>query len=288
MTAPIIYDNTNARQNAILLAEPSRTSMNKPKHERTCDIQKSLETRERFPISHFDSRKYIQHNLSLEDGLGPLLALMDSLPADHTTVTPLRSFEDGDYSVAHLDYVLGDWGPMVGFEVHRWEDDRIVEHWDNLQPAPKALNASGRTMIDGAVDVTDLERTDTNKALVRSFTESVLIRHELGRMSEFHASTALIQHNPNLGDGTDALIAYIAGGQDKFSRPVYRALRLLVGEGNMVLAASEGEIIDASGTAQHTAFYDLYRVEDGVIAEHWDVIERLPPPAQWKNNNGKF
>lgn len=82
--------------------------MNKPKHERTRDIQKSLETREKFPISHFDSRKYIQHNLGLEDGLGPILALMDSLPADRTTVTPLRSFEDGDYSVAHLDYVLGD------------------------------------------------------------------------------------------------------------------------------------------------------------------------------------
>jgi predicted SnoaL-like aldol condensation-catalyzing enzyme len=262
--------------------------MTKPKHERTRDVQKSLETRERYPIAHFDSRKYIQHNLGLEDGLGPILALMDTLPAGGTAVTPLRSFEDGDYSVAHIDYVLGDWGSMIGFEVHRWEDDRIVEHWDNLQSTPSAPNASGRTMIDGAVDVINLDRTDLNKALVLSFTEAVLIAHDLDRMGEFHAGTALIQHAPNFGDGTGALLAYLAGDRSGYDRPVYRAVRLLLGQGNMVLAASEGEIIDGTGNAHPAAFYDLYRVEHGVIAEHWDVVERLLPPEQWKNGNGKF
>jgi predicted SnoaL-like aldol condensation-catalyzing enzyme len=273
----------------ILLVRPHRIfSMTKHKHERTCAIQKSLETRDRLPISHFDSRKYIQHNLGLADGLGPILALMDSLPASRTTVTPLRSFDDGDYSVAHLDYVLGDWGPMIGFEVHRWEDDRIVEHWDNLQSTPVAPNASGRTMIDGALDVIDLERTDANKALVRSFTETVLIAGEFGRVYDFHAGQALIQHNPDFGDGTDALVAYLAGAQGGNGRPIYTALRLLLGQGSMVLAACEGQITEESGSAQPTAFYDLYRLEDGIIAEHWDVIERLPPPEQWKNDNGKF
>lgn len=176
---------------------------------------------------------------------------------------------------------------MVGFEVHRWEDDRIVEHWDNLQSTPPAPNASGRTMIDGPVDITDPDRTDINKAQVRSFTEKVLIAHELDCMSAFHAGTALIQHAPSFGDGTEALVAYLAGDQAGY-RPVYRALRLLLGQGDMVLAASEGEVIDRSGNAQPAAFYDLYRLEHGVIAEHWDVVERLLPPEQWKNSNGKF
>lgn len=106
------------------------------KKERTASIQKSLETRERFPISHFDSRKYIQHNMNIADGLGPILAFMDSLPADRTRVEVRRCFEDGDYSIAHADYLLGDWGRMVGFEVHRWENDRIVEHWDVVEDIP--------------------------------------------------------------------------------------------------------------------------------------------------------
>jgi predicted SnoaL-like aldol condensation-catalyzing enzyme len=260
--------------------------LSKSRHERTCDIQKSLETRERFPICHFDSRKYIQHNLGLEDGLGPILALMDALPADRTRVTPLRSFEDGDYSVAHLDYVLGDWGPMIGFEIHRWEDERIVEHWDNLQPTAAMPNASGRTMTDGAVAVAELDRTDANKALVRAFTETVLIGGDLDRVDQFHDGTALVQHDPEFGDGTTALVGYLRGGGR--NRPAYHALRMLLGQGNMVLAASEGALIDAAGAATPAAFYDLYRLEAGVIAEHWDVIEVIPPREQWKNSNGKF
>jgi len=39
---------------------------------------------------------------------------------------------------------------------------------------------------------------------------------------------------------------------------------------------------------RHTAFYDLFRVQDGKIAEHWDVLEAIIPKEQWKNQNGKF
>lgn len=260
----------------------------KPKHERTRDIQKSLETRERLPIAHFDSRMYVQHNLGLEDGLAPILALMDALPPHGTTVTALRSFEDGEYSVAHMDYVLGDWGPMIGFEVHRWVDDRIVEHWDNLQSTPVALNPSGRSMTDGRVDIADPDKTDANKALVRSFTEIVLIDRRLDRIDEFHAQGELIQHAPTIGDGTTALATHLAGGSHGCDRQVYHGVRLLLGQGNMVLAASEGEMIDPVGNARAAAFYDLYRLEGGAIAEHWEVVERLLPPEQWKNGNGKF
>lgn len=262
--------------------------MSKLRHERTCDIQKSLETRERFPISYFDSRKYIQHNVGLEDGLGPILALMDALPADRTKVVPLRSFEDGDYSVAHLDYVLGDWGPMVGFEIHRWENDRIVEHWDNLHSKPSVPNASGWTMIDGPLEIVDLDRTDANKALVRAFLEEVLIAGDFDRVADFHRGSTLIQHNPGLTDGTNALVAQLVAARDGVAGPVHRTLHLLLGQGNMVLAAGEGEIFDRAGARQPAAFYDLYRVQDDVIAEHWDVIEVIPPRERWKNDNGKF
>jgi len=262
--------------------------MTKAKHQKTCDIQKSLETREKFPISYFDSRKYIQHNVALEDGLGPILALMDALPAGLTTVRPLRSFEDGDYSVAHLDYVLGEWGPMIGFEVHRWEEDRIVEHWDNLQSTPAAPNPSGRSMTDGPAEVTDLDRTDANKALVRAFTEEILVGGAFDRMGAFHRGTSLIQHSPSLPDGTEALTAALAAAREGGTGAVYAKLRMLLGQGSLVLAASEGEKTEMGGACRPAAFYDLYRMEGGRIAEHWDVTEFIPPREQWKNSNGKF
>ena len=37
-----------------------------------------------------------------------------------------------------------------------------------------------------------------------------------------------------------------------------------------------------------SSFYDLFRVEKGKIAEHWDTIEAIPEKKDWKNGNGKF
>lgn len=37
-----------------------------------------------------------------------------------------------------------------------------------------------------------------------------------------------------------------------------------------------------------TAYYDLFRVENNKIVEHWDVLETIPAKDQWKNKNGKF
>ena len=37
-----------------------------------------------------------------------------------------------------------------------------------------------------------------------------------------------------------------------------------------------------------TAFYDLYRLKNAKVVEHWDTTEPVPPKSEWKNNNGKF
>ena len=50
-----------------------------------------------------------------------------------------------------------------------------------------------------------------------------------------------------------------------------------------MFAASEGTF---GGTP--TAFFDLWRGEKGKIAEHWDVMDTIPPKSEWKNTNGKF
>ena len=90
-----------------------------------------------------------------------------------------------------------------------------------------------------------------------------------------------MQHNPNIGDGLDGLMAAIeafaAQGQviTKFEP------QLVVAEGNYVFVAS-----DAIMGGDPWAFFDLWRVENGKIVEHWDVVS--PIPAEMAHNNGKF
>ena len=63
----------------------------------------------------------------------------------------------------------------------------------------------------------------------------------------------------------------------------YDTIHQVLGEGNFVLVVSEGHL-----AGKHNSFYDLFRVENGKIAEHWDTIELIPAKSEWKNNNGKF
>ena len=63
----------------------------------------------------------------------------------------------------------------------------------------------------------------------------------------------------------------------------YLKNHIILGEGNFVLTVSEGEFM-----GNHSAFYDLFRVENSKIVEHWDAIETIPAASAWKNQNGKF
>ena len=47
-------------------------------------------------------------------------------------------------------------------------------------------------------------------------------------------------------------------------------------------------ITEATFGGVPTGIYDLYRIENGKIAEHWDTLEAVLPRADWKNDNGKF
>lgn len=63
----------------------------------------------------------------------------------------------------------------------------------------------------------------------------------------------------------------------------YSQLHHVIGEGNFVLTTSEGLFGD-----QAMAFYDLFRVEQGRIVEHWDVIAEMPGDDAPHNEDGKF
>jgi predicted SnoaL-like aldol condensation-catalyzing enzyme len=255
--------------------------MQQRKCEGTAAIAMSHETGKRAPIASIDSRLYTQHNLNLGDGLEPLLEFIDGLSPDQIKATVIRKFEDGPFSVIHAEYVLGSWGPMVGFDVHRWKEDRIVEHWDNLC-STKAANESGHTMTDGSTEVSDLDKTAENKALVASFTDRVLLgRHLTTGVDDFLADT-LVQHSPHYGDGVRSFQEQLGRWteQERFS---YVRVHKILGEGNMVLTMGEGIF-----QREPTAFYDLYRIASGRVAEHWEVFETIPPRELWKNDNGKF
>ncbi|HEY0705250.1 MAG TPA: nuclear transport factor 2 family protein [Polyangia bacterium] len=245
------------------------------------DLLKSIETGAPGPVAVINPNKYIQHNLGVADGLAGFGALLQQLPPGSARVSTERVFQDGEFVFAHTDYNF--FGPKIGFDVFRFEAGKIVEHWDNLQEKPAQPNPSGRSMIDGATEVTDLDKTAVNKAFVRSFVDDILVNGRLDKLQSYYDGDRYIQHNPQVADGLSGLGMALKALADQGIAMKYDRIHRVLGEGNFVLVMSEGSF---GGT--HVAYYDLFRVEAGKIAEHWDTIEPIPPKSEWKNQNGKF
>ena len=241
---------------------------------------KSLETGDSEPFSYLHPNTYIQHNLNVADGLEGLSELAKHLPPD-VKVETIRVYQDGDYVFAHTDYNF--FGPKVGFDVFRYENGKIVEHWDNLQEKPSSANPSGHTMLDGPTEAMDLDKTDKNKMLVKNFVNTILVNGEMDKLGNYFDGDNYIQHNPNISDGLSGLSKAIQAMEKQGITMKYEKVHKILGEGNFVLVMSEGEF-----AGKPASFYDLFRVENGYIAEHWDTIESIPPRDKWANENGKF
>ncbi|MBG7612845.1 nuclear transport factor 2 family protein [Polaribacter sp. BAL334] len=249
--------------------------------EKVVALLNSFNTGDQTPISYINAEKYIQHNLAVGDGLAGFGEVMKNAPEGGFKANVVRAFEDGNYVFTHTEYDF--FGPKAGFDVFRFEDGKIVEHWDNLIEVQKP-NPSGRTQFDGATDITDKEKTESNKKVVTDFIEKVLLGHEMDKLTTYINPEKYLQHNPAVADGLDGFGEAMKYFAENGLVMEYTKLHKVLGEGNFVLSMSEGKF----GKGEHTAFYDLFRLEDGKIVEHWDVIQAIPPQSEWKNTNGKF
>ncbi|MFY0613951.1 MAG: nuclear transport factor 2 family protein [Hyphomicrobiaceae bacterium] len=243
-------------------------------------LLKGIETGDPASVAVVNEAQYIQHNPHTQEGSEGLAALFARLSKTSPRVNIVRAFEDGDFVFAHTEYDFSS--SKVGFEVFRFEGGQAVEHWDNIQPR-QGPNPSGRNMVDGPTEAIDIERTEANRELVRRYVNDVLVAANFDQLDQFIDAKAFVQHSPHIADGLPALRAALTADNGSVHAIRYDRLHRVLAEGSFVLSVSEGS---RGGAA--TAFYDLYRVADGRLVEHWDTVETIPPRSAWKNDNGKF
>ena len=228
---------------------------------------------------------YIQHNLAYGTGADAFIGSVEYLASADviTTVNNIRAFEDGDKVFLQTIYNFAGAGEQVAFDIFRFDENgKIAEHWDNLAALAEP-NPSGHTQTDGTMDVTDLDKTEENRELVQNFLYDVMQGNNLDKTPDYFDGDNYIQHNSGIADGVSGLNAALGALAEQGISMVYDDVHMVLAQGDFVLAVSEGTF---GGTP--TSYYDLWRVENGKIAEHWDVMETIADQSTWQNENGKF
>ncbi|SKA59925.1 nuclear transport factor 2 family protein [Enterovibrio nigricans] len=139
-------------------------------------------------------------------------------------------------------------------------------------------------MVDGETDLRDLDKTESNRAFINQFVNNILIERRPFDIASFFDTVNYAEHSPYLSDDLSQLSAALSTFNEH-DEPIihYQTHHKTLAEGNFVLTLCEGY----RGGA-HVAFYDLFRLENERIVEHWDTVENIPDRSEWKNQNGKF
>jgi predicted SnoaL-like aldol condensation-catalyzing enzyme len=229
---------------------------------------------------------YIQHNPFVPTGLDPFIGLLPVLKEHGTYAENVRMFQDGNFVFMHNIWKNAKpFGAdeMVAFDVIRVDENgKVAEHWDAMTVLVEET-ASGRTQTDGPTTVEDLDKTEANKALAVALIEDVLMGKNPEKITEHISAEQYDQHNPQIKDGLTGIVEaveYLTSQNNMFK---YTKIHKVLGEGNFVLTISEGEW---NGGKKHV-FYDLFRMKEGKIVEHWDVIQEIPTEGL-AHNNGMF
>lgn len=116
--------------------------------------------------------------------------------------------------------------------------------------------------------------TEKNRKIIEAFAEVFYRQKDVEKAFMEYVTEDYIQHNPNILDGREAAIAAL---KPKFSNPdaVFDIKRIIV-DGNIAVIHLHGRM---SKTHLGGAVADIYRLENGKIVEHWDVLQPIPEKA---------
>ncbi|MFT3905597.1 MAG: ester cyclase [Steroidobacteraceae bacterium] len=130
-------------------------------------------------------------------------------------------------------------------------------------------------------------QAEANKAVVLAFTDTVFNKHDVAGAFKQYVGPAYIQHNPKVPDGVEGAIKGLTYVTHTLYPDLRQEVKRVVAEGNLV-AIHTRQIRNAEDAAsgRGNAIMDIFRLENGKIVEHWDVVEEVPATAA--NNNTMF
>jgi predicted SnoaL-like aldol condensation-catalyzing enzyme len=141
----------------------------------------------------------------------------------------------------------------------------LISVYSYAQLEPKPLASQEELLKDND------KKLAANKKLVYDFWREVLEARHLD-LAEKYMRTDYMQHNPNAETGIAGFKAYFSrlGGPLPIEPKIKRQVISIVAQGDLVVLSFVQENKDSKGQPYKTTWFDMFRIQDGKIAEHWD------------------
>lgn len=236
----------------------------------------------------FMAPTYIQHNPNIDTGRDAFVAIFGrrdpiDIPAT-LTPAPVVQFAKGDYVMFMWEREgmddQGETYPYNFFDLVRVENGMVAEHWDSVYKNSEMPVNTGKGPRPVAPPNTPEEQAAEDIAN-REFKDILQYQH-LELAPEVMAE-GYIQHNPNVPTGRDGFVEFFS--QFAQPEPIMDAWKdepeLILTSGDLVFYMMRRFSDDPAnpGTAYKWNWFDMVRVGDGLVQEHWDMATKTPPPA---------
>jgi predicted SnoaL-like aldol condensation-catalyzing enzyme len=250
----------------------------------------------------YDAQLRVEHDPWVADGLGG-----DEAFIERRREAAPEKFDSVERYVNVMHNIIAD-GGLVAIKSHvftnasdpgrvfvdiwRLEGGKIVEHWDVIQqvetnPAnPAPVGCGVGTTYEAAKSAPDTVRNPAcghpkagedaaaNRKRILDYMEMGMQAGKLAEAVNAYVAADFVQHSVRIPPGRQGLIDYLeprmaSRRSDNQKSEVARVLA----DGDMVLVHRR---VWSDSNPRGTAYVDLFRLKDGKIVDHWDVVQQIP------------
>lgn len=190
----------------------------------------------------------------------------DRRPRGTVTYTMSRCLAEGNTILTHGIYEGLNDHPQVAFDLWWLGDGDVIEHVRTMGPLVSS-SRSGRSQTDGPVTPVYADDAYDNREVLRRFFEVVLVGRDYTKVAKFISVDSYAQHNPEADDGLVGFKQAVGRWAAEGRTLDYRELLNILVDGDFVFTRASGAF------GEPVTYNELWRLENGVIVEHWDIIE---------------
>lgn len=256
------------------------------------DIFKTAKAKDFEAFMKIGADPYIQHSPDMKDGWEPVWKLTTERPPGFSSkqikwIGRNGMLDNGNFLLMLREVDRADGTPPSKIvDLMRFDSEgKYAEHWDIRQALSKKTKSgnsetgAASKFVNNPVDYAEAEEEKNKKRAVK-YLNSAFNQGELPKALKEFAYPEYVQHNPMIPDGIKPLIGASESG--KLSNHCYD-IKYVLAQNDLVVVYSkltEGEKINA--------VIDIFRIRDGKMVEHWDVVQAVPDDKEMPHSNGMF